>query len=481
MRKWFSFMPTILLFYGFGVQAGVLDYFKNEDGSTKWQYVANFSSSVLILLLSIAAIKLFLSHRSERRANRQLQEIKDALELRVQERTATLNESNRLLQQSKQALEGEIGQHKETMVRLEESEAYVKSILDSMPLMLIGLNKDLIVTQWNAWAETTTGIRSDGVLGKNLWEVYPTITLSPDQVRDVLQQKKTVTIKHSQRGQYYFDITLYSLQGNKDTGIVILVDDITQQSKAENMLIQRDKMSSMGELAATVAYDINAPLQTILTDMQVAKNMVNSKDDFVEDRQQLTSLLESVEKSGCQASTIISNLLHFSRSEGDEKQLSKIPDIIDHSIELAESLLSDISGLKFKDILIERDYQQSLSEIPAYVSELQQVFLSLFRHACHAIGKIGRKNFKPTITIEVKEFYGALWVKVQHNGKGLTAEEQMNLFEPFFQGRSEKDGENQVGRLSFSHFIITEHHRGQMAVSSDINIGTTFHIQFQLR
>ena len=138
------------------VHAGFIGYFKDEDGSTNWQYVANFSSSVLILLLSITAITLFFSHRRARRANRELEEIRKFLEQRVREHT-------RLLQ---------------------ESEAYIKSIVDSMPLMLIGLNKDLNITQWNNWAESTTGIRSDLVIGKNLWEAYPTITLSPEQAKD---------------------------------------------------------------------------------------------------------------------------------------------------------------------------------------------------------------------------------------------------------------------------------------------------------
>lgn len=460
---------TPFLILGSPAHAALIDYFKDEDGSTNWQYVANFSSSVLILLLSITAITLFFSHRRARRANQELEEIRKFLEQRVKERTATLNESNRLL-------EGEVVQHKETMARLEESEAYIKSIVDSMPLMLIGLNKDLNITQWNNWAESTTGIRSELVIGKNLWEAYPTITLSPEQAREVLNEKKSITIKHSQRGQYYFDITLYALQSNNDTGLVVLVDDVTKQSKAENMLIQRDKMSSMGELASAMAHDINIPLQAILDNLQSVKQVASS-----DSHPEIDLLLQTAAGHGRQASAIVNNLLLFSRTQGDKQQLAHIPDIIDHTLELAQSVLADISGLKFNNIVIEKHYEDNLPGIPSYVSELQQVFLSLLRHACHSLGKADKENFQPKITVDVSEFYDSLWIKIQHNGRGLTTDEQQTIFEPFFQELTEEYAGELENRLSFSYFIITEHHHGHMAVTSDINVGTTFHIQLQLR
>ena len=101
---------------------------------------------------------------------------------------------------------------------------------------------------------------------------------------------------------------------------------------------------------------------------------------------------------------------------------------------------------------------------------------------------------------EISEFYEALWVRVQHNGLGISIEDQQYIFEPFFaneQALSTGNGETDRSedslsvpshrdqghfgasdRLSFAHFIITEQHHGQIAVTSDIEIGTTFHIGF---
>ncbi|MDX2463495.1 MAG: ATP-binding protein [Porticoccus sp.] len=459
--------------------AGITSPFKDSDGHTNWQHLANWSSGIFIILLSITAVTLFFSRRQARQSNRALKAIRNELEQRVLERTATLDQSNQLLQQTNQLLEGEITQHKETTDRLRSSEAYITDILSSMPLMLIGLNQHGQITQWNHKTEIITGITSHQALGKDLWETYPTITITPDQIHQAQIQNKPTTIKHSQRGQYHFDITIYPLQEQRKTGVVILIDDVTEHILAANMLIQRDKMSSMGELASTMAHDINAPLQGILKDLRNGiETLENAPHE--QDTPELKTLLSNANKRGQEVLAIINNLLDFSHSRGGKKQQGSIPTIIDHALTLANDVLSVPSGLRFRDITIERDYDKNLPEIPCFISELQQVFLSLFRHACHALGEISKDQHTPTIRIQVIECYEALWIKIQHNGLGISKEEQQFIFEPFFTNKASDNDYAAGKRLSFSHFIITEQHRGQLAITSDIDVGTTFHIQLPL-
>ncbi len=463
--------------------AGLLDLFKNEEGHTHWQYVANWSSSILILLLSITAIKLVFTLKRAHKTNIALEAIRNDLELRVEERTATLNDSNQLLKNSNQRLEHEIDQHEQTTTLLRSSESYIQNILSSMPLMLIGLNETGEITQWNRFSEDVSGISSKDALGKNLWETYPTITVSPGQVSKALEENEPRTIKQSQRGSYCFSITIYPLQKQIKPGVVILISDETKRVQAENMLVQKDKISSMGELASTMAHDINLPLQAILRDVQTARNqLVDDSKTHLPDGEtgvaNLDKLLADATDYGHQASAIISNLLAFARTGSDEKQPADISKIMDHTLTLATDMLSAAS-LKFRDITIERDYQADLPKTPCYESELQQVFLSLLRHACHALGEINREQRTPTIKIHISKHYDAIWVKIQHNGIGLSSAEQQHIFEPFF-GNDTTDREYDVGkRLSFSHFIITEHHQGQMALTSDPSVGTTFHMQIQ--
>jgi PAS domain S-box-containing protein len=464
--------------------AGLVEYFKEEDGSTNWQYLANWSSGILIIILSFVLINLYVSHRRARKANKALEEIKSVLEQRVLERTATLDQSNQLLTETNVLLEGEVIKHKNTTKLLRLSETYIKDILESMPLMLIGVNKEMTVTQWNKCAETFTGLSGEEAKGRNLWEAYPTITLSPNQVTNVIEKNAPVTIKHCQRGQYYFDITVYPLSEHGVSGAVILVDNVTQRILAENMLIQRDKMSSMGELASTMAHDINTPLQAILHDLEAIKlnayKALETTDS--ESLQDIAALLSDAAERGKQASGVINNLLNFSGAHGQNQKLASITDVIDHSLDLAKDVLSDISGFKFRDIAIERHYEKNLPQVPCYVPELQQVFFSLFRHACHALAEANKhEDFQPKIRIDMMECYDALWIKIQHNGKGLNTDEQQYIFEPFFNKATSEEMVDASKRLSFSYFIITEHHKGHMAVTSDVSVGTTFHIQLQLK
>jgi PAS domain S-box-containing protein len=460
--------------------------FKYPDGSTNWQHVANWSGSILILLLTISVINLFLTRRKVRKSNLELNEIRNGLELRVQERTATLDDSNRLLTKANKLLENEVAKHVSTASRLRASESYIKNILRSMPLMLVGVNKDGLITQWNKRAEDITGIKAEDVLDKNLWDAYPIITVSPGLVSEAMEKNETITIKHSQSGQYYFDITLYPLQNEVETGVVILIDDVTKKILAENMLIQNDKISSMGELASSMAHDINMPLQSILFDLRAFQNLLSddsksingTKGNGVPDK--LGSLLSDAYEKGEKVASIVQNLQDFARGRSDRKQLSNIVDLMEHTLELAGDVLSAPSRIKFTDIQIERSYEKDLPMISCYVTELQQAFLSLFRHAYDALVRVNDPGHKPVIKIQMNVSYDSFWIRIQHNGVGLTNDEQLHLFEPFVRKDAPEVGYDAGKRLSFAYFIITEQHQGHMAVTSDINVGTTFHIQMLL-
>lgn len=456
-------MRQLLLFCAlamtsFGARADIFAIFREPDGSTKWQYVANTSAGVLIITLVIVLLFLFRAHRRAMRWNRALTDIKVNLEQRVAQRTAVLQQ---------------------TTEQLQEREAYIASIVNSMPVMLIGLNQQLQITQWNKKAEEITGRPLQDVIGKNLWEAYSAITLTAEQVQAVLASGETTSLKHTQRGQYTFDITLYPLD-NQNTGIVILISDVTKLVSAENKLAERDKVSAMGELASAMAYDISLPINTILARVSSARQEIETAE-LGEVKQFLLQEVETVRQSAQQATAIAHNLLDLARAHRDSKQLAEIPPIMDRAIELASDLFTDVNGLTFKYINIRRNYAEDFPQIPCFPTELEQVFVRLMRNAFYALNaKPWDEHNKPWINIEIGTFYDSLWIKLEHNGKSLTEEEQLDIFQPFFALREHNSSFPVEQRLSYSHFIITDHHRGQMAVTSDDEHGTCFNIQLAL-
>ncbi len=451
-----------------------IDLFKDEHGKRNWQHLANFTGSILLILLTIVTIYLFIARRRANRANRELTTIRNELEMRVQERTATL--------------ENEVSQHVITAEQLRSSESYIQDILTSMPLILVGLDKSGRVTQWNKQAEEVSGISSENALGKTLWEAYPQMTVRPEHVQQSIEQNKTIHLKQSMRSLYHFDITIYPLQ-EQGTGVVILVDDVSKEVSAENMLIHNDKMSFMGELASTMAHDINLPLQALMMDLKRFQHIIGipgtSEPKISSDStqgQKLNSIINDMSDKTEQVSTIISNLQAFARNRKGKKQMANIVDVMENTIGLANEVVSVSDDLPFNTIKLERDFEKNLPLVPCYITELQQVFLSLFRHACLALElKKGLENFEPVINIKLAENYDNLWIQVHHNGTGLTTEEQMNLFEPFFTDKPAAEDFDAGQRLSFSYYIVTEQHQGNMTVTSDVDLGSTIHIQLPLR
>ena len=473
-----KFIITASLLLSPFATADIFRVFREDDGSTNWQWIANFSSSILILALTYTVLRLFVSRRQAHQYNNELEEIRAQLEKRVLERTATLNESNTLLSESNKALEAEISEHLTTTSQLRQSESYISEILQSMHLMLIGLNKDNQITQWNPRAEEVSGLAATKVIGKDLWKCYPEITVTPNQIDEAHEKQSAVTIKYSQRGQFHFDITIYPLKDQSVTGVVLLIDDITQRVNSETMLIQRDKMSLMGEMASTMAHDINIPLREMLKSVKTARQGLTD-ESF--DAVALGETLEDSVIRGQQAKSVIENLLDFSGSGGDAKSIASIADIIEHSIELAEDVLSVTSGLRFQDVDVKREYADDLPDFPCYTTELQQVFLSLIRHACAGLGQIDDIDHSPCIRIAVTQLYDDIWIRFQHNGETLSDEEQQYIFEPFASQDKHNDQKSMGQRLSFTHFIITEQHHGQIAVVSDNGNETIFSIQLPLK
>ncbi len=473
MKKYLLAATVLILVLTFtGAFTEFVLLFKKEDGHTNWQHLANWSAFTLITLLSITATSLFFSRQRYKKVNKELQAIKSQLEIRVRERTATLDEANRLLT--------------DTSNKLLSSEQYLKSILTSMPFMLVGLDPDGTITQWNIKAEDYTAILAKDAIGKNLWDVYPTITVSPQQVNEAFKSNRITSLRQGHRGLRHYDITLYPLESNVKPGIAILIHDVSKQVKYENRIIQRDRLSSMGELASSTANDINGPLQTMMKDVMQTNEDIKAITDHApaELAESLTKIQDDVRNAleqGDQASAIISNLLDFASAQFDPKQQVDMTEVMDHSLDLAKKMLTVPNGLLFSKISIERLYDDDLPLVNCHIAEIQQVFLNLIRHCLHALSKVETEGFSPLIKVRILECYNALWLKITHNGVGLTGDEQQSIFEPYFSNDPLDGEEDADKRLSFCHFIITEHHNGEMAVTSALDVGTTFHMEFLLK
>lgn len=477
---------TLLLasIYSSSTWAGISSLFKDQNGETNWQHLANWTSGTLIIVLAVVILSLFFAKRTLSQSNYKLNAIRGQLEDRVIDRTATLDAANQNLTDTNKMLEIEVSQHLATSQQLLGSESYIKNILASMPLVLVSLDAKGNVTQWNTKAEQLSGIVAASAIGNNLWQVYPEIVLTWQQVQKVISEGESFTYLHSDRGVRDYDVTLYPLQGSDNEGVVILVNDVSKQKQAENILIHNEKLASMTELASAMAHDINTPLQGMLLDLQSFQQLLSRQDSLQTaqsvDAKKLNTLLKDASIRAESVASIIKNLLSFSRGRNDKKQPQKISLLLDNALALAADVVVLSTGLQFKDIKIERHYADNLPLLHCYPTELQQVMLNVIRHACYALDELSGQAIEPCIRLSVAREVDSLWITLAHNGAVLSDAEQVSIFEPSLSVILPQREVDAQKRLSFSYFIISEQHQGQMAVTSDVHSGTKFHIQLLL-
>ncbi|MCP4294043.1 MAG: PAS domain S-box protein [Proteobacteria bacterium] len=383
-----------------------------------------------------------------------------------------------------------------------ETRTYLSNVIDSMPSIIIGVDLDGTVTQWNRHAEITTGLSTLEAIGQELETVFPDLAGKMDRIKTAIVERKEqidrnkVSIKEGVI--CYQDVTIYPLIANGVVGVVIRIDDVTEKVKLENLMIQNEKMLSVGGLAVGMAHEINNPLAGLLQTANVMGNRLDDSLDlpdsleaagkagtstkaiqqFMEARG-IPRMLSAINESGTRIANIVSNMLSFAGKKDTGKGSHQLSELIDRTLELASADYDLKKQYDFKKIGIIKKYNKDLPAISCEGSKIQQVFLNILRNGAEAMQEAGVEN--PTLTIKTYLEENGSWVTVEidDNGPGMAEENRKRLFEPFFTTKSVGQG---IGLgLSVAYFIITENHGGEMSVHSTLGTGTKFRIRLPLR
>jgi two-component system, NtrC family, sensor kinase len=402
------------------------------------------------------------------------------------------------LESSNQQLQAAIARHEVAENLLQETQDYLNSIINSMPSVLIGVTASGLITHWNSSASLATGLMPHATLNKHINDVYPDLPVPMSEIHKAITQgaaqvSENVRLK-TQAGTEYRDITVYPLIADGLEGAVIRIDDVTNRVMLEQMMIQNDKMLSLGELAAGVAHEINNPLGSIIQNAQnlkrrlivempanseAAKNSQLGWDElqhYLVERD-IPHLLEDMLNAGKRATDIIHNMLDFSRNAPLQHTPVDINQLIRSSVALVESSLGTLY-LGINDFRVRLQLNNLLPHVPCNPSEIQQVLLNLLRNAAQAIGQHNQHN-KPDINIRSDVYDDFVEICVEDNGPGMTEDTLQHLFEPFFT--TKEVGEGTGLGLSVSYFILTEHHHGQLQVFSELGEGSRFTLRLPLQ
>jgi signal transduction histidine kinase len=226
--------------------------------------------------------------------------------------------------------------------------------------------------------------------------------------------------------------------------------------RTEEELLNKEKLASMGQLAAGVAHEINNPLGTILLFADTLYRETDEKDKRQED-------LKMIVQETLRCKKIVSDLLSFARQQDILAQESDIHDI------LQQAITSVGHQPSFDQIRFVQNFASDLPPIQADPSQLIQVFVNLFNNSTEAMPGGG------TITIDTRkaDHQPAVEIVVADTGGGIPEENLGKMFTPFFTTKPIGKGTG-LG-LSIVYGII-KMHRGQISVKSEVGRGTRFTI-----
>jgi PAS domain S-box-containing protein len=374
----------------------------------------------------------------------------------------------------------------------------LSNIVNSMPSILIGVNLEGRVTQWNREAEKETGIPPEKATGKMLTDLFPQLEREMENVKAAIKNKtpqkdEKFSLENKDGRTRFTDITVYPLVTNGVEGAVIRLDDVTERVRIEEMMIQSEKMVSVGGLAAGMAHEINNPLAGILQNAQVMSNRFQlnlPRNRLVAEecgatmevirayaeKRNIDSMLAAIIESGQRAAKIVQNMLSFSRKSESKLIPSSMARLLDKTVELASNDYDLKKKYDFRRIRICREYEDGIPELMCESTKIQQVFLNLLKNGAQAM--VEDHPTDPRFTLRVKAEDGWVRVEVEDNGPGMDEETRKRVFEPFFTTKDTGIGTG-LG-LSVSYFIVTENHKGTMSVESSPGKGATFIIRLPL-
>ena len=394
------------------------------------------------------------------------------------------------------AISTDITERKEAENEAQRVRQFLKDIIDSMPSVLVGVDQDGAVTRWNLGAAQLTGIESEEAIGRLVVDLLPQLS---ERWEAVLEAIATKSPFKEERLQWMVDGTsrfaelmVYPLTGAGTAGGVIRLDDVTSRVRMEEMMVQTEKMLSVGGLAAGMAHEINNPLGAILQscqnvlrrispelerNRQVADDLgldLEAMQTYFEQREVL-GFLHGIQDAGKRAARIVSDMLTFSRKSEAELVPANLHDLLDTALRLAGSDYDLKKRYDLKQIDIRREYSPEVGEVKCDPTEIEQVILNLVRNAAQAMTESGSGRF---ITLRTGRDGDHVRIDVIDNGPGMDEKTRKRVFEPFFTTKEVGVGTG-LG-LAVSYFIVTEQHKGTMSVHSAPGLGTRFTLRLPL-
>jgi two-component system, NtrC family, sensor kinase len=267
--------------------------------------------------------------------------------------------------------------------------------------------------------------------------------------------------------------------------------------RAQDRLVQSEKMASLGQLTAGIAHEIKNPLNFVnnFSDLSVdlldelhdavAPNRLTIADDMRAEIDDLTATLkanlERITQHGRRADSIVKNMLLHSRAGPSEYRAIDLNSTVEEALNLAyHGARAETPGF---NIALEKDLDPALGSVDLYPQEFIRVMLNLIGNGFYAArnraDQSADNGFEPTLRLTTRDLGEQVEIRVRDNGTGISDAVRDKIFEPFFTTKPAGEGTG-LG-LSLSYDIVVKQHGGQLNVDSQTNAFTEFVITLPRR
>ena len=353
-------------------------------------------------------------------------------------------------------------QKAELTQEINRTRQFAGEALEHVPVAFCTLDRDYRITYMNAAAMQLAALSGKPHMGASLWDLYPELIGSEleSNIRRAMDARVPAEFEQffsSPGEETWFQFYVYPQPGE---GIILYCRNTTEARKAEQALRRSEQLAAAGRLAASIAHEINNPLEAVTNLLFLAKNdsnlSTNSKD-----------LLEIADKELQRLSHITARSLKFYRQR-TAPAFTALDEVLDSVIYFHDPVI------RVRNIAIERRYHAAPAVL-CHPGEIQQVFTNLVSNALDALPEKGRLALavRPARDYSGRE---GVAVTIADGGSGMDKQMFKRLFHPFVTTK----GEAGTGLGLWVSKGILDKHSARVAVRSKPGFGTVFRIFFPL-
>ncbi|MCK9916558.1 PAS domain S-box protein [Microbacteriaceae bacterium K1510] len=355
------------------------------------------------------------------------------------------------------------------------SAAHLQSILDTIPEAMIVIDEHGIMSSFSTAAERLFGYTASEALGQNVKVLMPSPYrqhhdgyieryLSTGE-RRIIGIGRVVVGQRKDGTTFPMELAVGEMRSGERRFFTGFIRDLTERQKTEarlqelqSELVHISRLTAMGEMASTLAHELNQPLSAISNYLKGSKRMLDSATD--EKSATLRDALDRAADQAMRAGHIIRRLRDFVQRGESERRVESITKLVEEASALA------LVGVKDRGIRVQFKFDPAVDLVLADRVQIQQVLLNLIRNAMDAMETSAARDLVVTV-VPVGDTH--VRVGVADTGIGIAPEVAEQLFQPFITTKRHGMG---VG-LSISRTIV-EAHGGRIWVEPNPGGGTIF-------